>query len=299
MGPPVQLIHHGANRGRDLPQNSLGALRRCLQAGARIVEIDIIALADGEFVLLHDATLEDATTGRGRVARHTSAELAGLRLLWRGRPSEEPIGLLADALELLTAYPDTAELQLDLKADDPLPVPLLARLAAQLRPVRERVRVTSGADWALARLRALDPDLPVGFDPGWYLDHRPGPYDPPEPPFSIGAFGYYDDHPLAHARWGSPAEYLAVRAECLLRQAPTGSRVWYLHGRLLERSLADGFDWIAWLHRHGIEVDVWTLDVDGPGHLQGARRLVGLGVDRITTNDAPALAARLGVPATY
>ena len=97
-GEPVTLIHHGANRGRLFPQNSLGALRHCLRAGARVVEVDITPTADGEFALLHDARLEGATTGSGRVAAHSSADLAALRLLWRGRPSTEPVGLLADAL---------------------------------------------------------------------------------------------------------------------------------------------------------------------------------------------------------
>ncbi len=299
MQPPVLLIHHGGNRGRDLPQNSLAALERCLRAGARVVEVDITPTADGEFALLHDAVLDGSTTGRGRAIEHASADLAGLRLLWKGRPSEEPIGLLGQALDLLAAYPEAAELQLDLKADEPLPTPLLARLAAQVRPLRERVRLTSCADWALGRLRELDADLPLGFDPGWYIDYRPEPYDPPEPPLRTGAYGYLDDHPQALKRWGTTPDYLTLRAECLLRQAPARAGVWYLHGRLVEQSLRDGFDWIAWLHDHGIEADVWTLDAETPGHVEGARLLAGLGVDRITTNDPPALAAALGTPAVY
>ncbi len=299
MPREVLLIHHGANRGRLLPQNSLGALRHCLEAGARVVEMDIRPLADGEFALLHDGELAHSTTGTGRVADRTSAELAGLRYLWQGEPSREPVGLLSQALELLAAHPHTAELQLDLKPDDPLPVRVLRHLAAQLAPLRDRVRVTTGADWALGRLRALDSALPLGFDPGWYLDYRPRPYEPPEPPLRLGAHGYYDDHPLALSRRGSTADYLTLRAECLWRQAPAGTAVWYLHGRLVERSLDDGFDWVAWLHARGVAVDVWTLDAENPGHLEGARHLAALGVDRITTNDAPALADRLGVPAAF
>jgi len=292
-GEPVTLIHHGANRGRLFPQNSLGALRHCLRAGARVVEVDITPTADGEFALLHDCRLEGATTGCGRVAAQRAADLASLRLLWRGRPSAERVALLGDALALLAEHPATVELQLDLKPEEPLPVSLLERLAAQLAPLRERVRVTSGADWALDRLHALDPDLPLGFDPGWHLDERPEAYEPPEPPLHIGAYGYWDEHPLAREVWGPPAEYLAARAECLWRQAPYAG-VWYLHGRLVERSLADGFDWIAWLHARGAEVDVWTLDPEHAGHVEGARQLVALGVDRLTTNDAPALAEALG-----
>lgn len=290
---PVLLIHHGANRGRLYPQNSLGGLRHCLRAGARVVEVDITPTADGAFAVLHDYLLDHTTTGSGRVAAHTAEELRGLCLLWHGQASSERVALLEDALALLAEQPATAELQLDLKPDEPLPTPLLGRLADTLAPLRERVRVTTGADWALGRLHALDPHLPLGFDPGWYLDARPEPYEPPEPPFSLGAYGYYDEHPLARHVWGTPAEYLEARAECLWRQAPYAG-VWYLHGRLVERSLDDGFDWIAWLHARGVEVDVWTLDPEHADHVEGARRLVDLGADRLTTNDAPALAQALG-----
>ena len=146
------------------------------------------------------------------------------------------------------------------------------------------------ADWASASTRWTR--TPLGFDPGWYLDERPEPYEPPSAP-PRRCLWVLGRAPLARTVWGPPAEYLAARAECLWRQAPYAG-VWYLHGRLVERSLADGFDWIAWLHARGAEVDVWTLDVEHAGHFEGARRLVALGVDRLTTNDAPALAEALG-----
>jgi hypothetical protein len=41
-------------------------------------------------------------------------------------------------------------------------------------------------------------------------------------------------------------------------------------------------------------VDAWTLDPDRPGHVATARRLIAAGIDRITTNNAPALARALG-----
>ncbi len=49
-----------AHRGiwRDAPENSLLAIERAMSAGADGVEIDVKRTADGEFVLLHDDTLE-------------------------------------------------------------------------------------------------------------------------------------------------------------------------------------------------------------------------------------------------
>ncbi len=62
----------------------------------------------------------------------------------------------------------------------------------------------------------------------------------------------------------------------------------------MAHSFNDGFDWIAYLHDRGYQVDAWTLDPDRQEHTALARRLVDEGIDRITTNDAPGLAKILG-----
>jgi glycerophosphoryl diester phosphodiesterase len=118
------------------------------------------------------------------------------------------------------------------------------------------------------------------------------------PPFRHGAYGYWDDHPLASQRWGSAAEYLAARAEALLAQVPAGM-IWYIHAWLLDKAFDDGFDWIAYLHAQNCPVDAWTLDARQPEHVALARRLISLGVDRITSDNASALAQVLGVGAMY
>jgi hypothetical protein len=186
---------------------------------------------------------------------------------------------------------------------------ILNRLLQMVASVKRKVRVTSVADWALRRLRALDADLELGFDPLLYLEAEepdeellvdsdpslPNKVEEPAepvPPFRMGAYGYWDDHPLATRRWGTLAEYLAARAEALLAQVPPNG-AWYIRASLLSRVLDDGFDWIAYLHARSALVDAWTLDVDKTGHLELARRLVSAGVDRITTNNAPRLAAAL------
>lgn len=291
---PVLLIHHSANRGRRHPPGSLAGLQACLQAGARAIELDLSLTADGDFALLHGPRLEEETTGSGPIGESTAAAIAGLSHVWQGRDTGIAVGLLDDALALLGRYPQTEELQLDLKPYGPPRPRALARLVERLQPVKHRVRVTSGADWLVRHLRALDVDLPLGFDPLLYLDlagedggERGGP------PFRQGAYGYLDEHPLASRTWGTAAEYLAARAEALWVQAPSGV-AWYIRGRLLARALDDGFDWIADLHARSAEVDAWTLDAEDPQALALAQRLVAQGVDRITTNDAPALGRALG-----
>ncbi|MCL7454994.1 MAG: hypothetical protein M8467_18315 [Anaerolineae bacterium] len=295
----VLLIHHSASRGRQHPPCSLPGLRDCLEARARAVELDLSVTADDDFALLHGPLLEGRTTGSGPVERLTAAEIAALSHVWQGRDTNISVGLLGDALALLEQYPETGELQLDLKPYGPPRQAALADLVDRLQPLKQRVRVTSGADWLVRQLHSLDPDLPLGFDPLLYLDlatEEDG--DRGAPPFRRAAYGYLDDHPLASRRWGTTAEYLAARAEALWAQAPPGA-VWYIRGWLLARALDEGFDWIADLHRRGVEVDAWTLDPDRPEALALARRLVAQGVDRITTNDAPALGRALGDVAVW
>ncbi|MGB8980616.1 MAG: glycerophosphodiester phosphodiesterase family protein [Anaerolineales bacterium] len=293
------LIHHMANRDHRHPPGTLPALRACLEAGARAVEVDISLLADNQFALLHGPLLERETNGSGPIRAFTAEQVRELRHVHAGQVTSVPIGFLPEALELLGQFPSTLELQLDLKPDVYSADEVLAPLAASLQLLKERVRVTSPSDWALRRLHAFDPELLLGFDPLLYLEADFGQkHEPGIPPFRQGAYGYWDDHPLASRRWGTPAEYLAARAEALSAQVPAGM-IWYIHGGLLGKALDDGFDWIAYLHLHGSQVDAWTLDAHRPEHVALTRRLIAQGIDRITTNSAPALAQALGVTATY
>jgi len=294
----VILIHHAARRGRRHPPSSLSGLRDCLAAGAQCIEVDLTPLADGDFALLHDARLEAATNGVGPVAAATAEQVQALRHRRRGRLTDEPVGLLSQVVEIIAGYADPpasrqpVELQLDLKPHVALTDAVLANLACLVAPVRGQVRVSSVDDRALRRLAALDPALPLGFDPMRYLDvdlaRKPGAV---ESPACVGDYGYRDDHPLAADQWGRPADYLALRADGLWKQMPAA--VWYVRGLLLARMLADGFDWIAFLHSRGAQAAAWTLDPDQPHQLHLARLLVAAGVDRITTNDAPAMAVAL------
>jgi len=295
----ILLVHHMANRDHSQPAGSLPALQACLDAGARVVEIDISLLADGQFALLHGPMLERQTTGLGPIAACNSEQVQELCHVREGRATGVRVAVLPQAIDLLRQYPDVLELQLDLKPDVYHREAVLSRLMADLEPVKDRVRVTSPSDWALRRLRALDPELALGFDPLLYLARDDGQeHDPGVPPFRRGAYGYWDDHPLASRRWGPAADYMAARAEALCAQAPTGV-IWYIDGRLQGRALDDGFDWIAYLHARGNKVDAWTLDAHRPEQLALAQRLAAGGVDRITTNNAPALAQVLGFNAWY
>jgi len=71
---PRLCAHRGA--GKLAPENTLAALRLGLSYGYRMAEVDVRLSADGIGFLLHDATLDRTTNGRGRADALTFGNLA-------------------------------------------------------------------------------------------------------------------------------------------------------------------------------------------------------------------------------
>ena len=76
---PIIFAHRGASV--HAPENTLEAFQLAFQQGADGIELDVKLSADGEVVVIHDATVERTTDGHGRVA---SLPLASLRTLDAG-----------------------------------------------------------------------------------------------------------------------------------------------------------------------------------------------------------------------
>lgn len=74
---PVGIAcHRGA--GRYAPENSLAAIRKAASLGADYIEIDIRTTRDGQFVLMHDGSLNRTTNGTGPVRDQTAAAIGKL-----------------------------------------------------------------------------------------------------------------------------------------------------------------------------------------------------------------------------
>ncbi|KJF70969.1 glycerophosphodiester phosphodiesterase family protein [Agrobacterium arsenijevicii] len=108
-----------AHRGiwSDAPENSLLSIRRAIEAGYDVVEIDIRRTADGEFVLLHDDTLERMTEVDKQPEQMTLEELTSLPLRNRdggpGNPvTDEKLPSLREVFELTR---DRIFIHLDIK----------------------------------------------------------------------------------------------------------------------------------------------------------------------------------------
>lgn len=76
-GPfPLVIGHRGASA--DAPENTLAAFALALEQGAQGVELDVRLSADGNVVVIHDATVDRTTDGSGRVSRLNAAHLRRL-----------------------------------------------------------------------------------------------------------------------------------------------------------------------------------------------------------------------------
>lgn len=60
------------------PENTLPSFRKAFDDGAGFVELDVRGTKDGEVVVIHDATLNRTTNGRGPVNQRTLQELKAL-----------------------------------------------------------------------------------------------------------------------------------------------------------------------------------------------------------------------------
>lgn len=79
-------------------ENSREVVRRVIELGAEVVEIDVQKSRDGVLVVLHDSWLDRTTTCTGRLAEKTMAELAGCRLKIEGsgKVTDETMPTLRD-----------------------------------------------------------------------------------------------------------------------------------------------------------------------------------------------------------
>ncbi len=82
---PIVIAHRGDWRSGT--ENSLRAIRRCIDMGVDIVELDIAMTRDSVLVLMHDDTIDRTTTGSGRVSDYTLEQLKEFNL-------RSPIGVV-------------------------------------------------------------------------------------------------------------------------------------------------------------------------------------------------------------
>lgn len=73
---PLIIAHRGASR--DAPENTITAFALAVEQGADGIELDVRLSADGVPVVMHDASVERTTNGRGAVSKLTVEQLQQL-----------------------------------------------------------------------------------------------------------------------------------------------------------------------------------------------------------------------------
>jgi glycerophosphoryl diester phosphodiesterase len=92
FGATVAVAHRGAH-GEDRPENSLSAVERTVEIGARAVEFDVVPLPDGRLAVSHDPYEEGipAPPEVGPFLRVVASSELLLNLDWKGCGGEERV----------------------------------------------------------------------------------------------------------------------------------------------------------------------------------------------------------------
>jgi glycerophosphoryl diester phosphodiesterase len=252
-GEKPRIIGHRGAAGL-APENTLPSFQRAFEEGAQFVELDVRSSKDGEVVIIHDATVNRTTDGRGRVHRHTLKELkaldagywfskdGGRSYPYRGKEIEIPtLGELFGALpqaraiiEIKQAHPPIVKKVLEIVRQEGKEEQVL--LATEKDQIMKEIR---------REIRAGELPIATGFSYGevaafmaWLAGGKKDPYAPPGQAFQI------------------PCEYIGMTL-------------------VSERTLMAA-------HELGIEMFVWTVNDTAE-----MARLVALGADGIIT-DFPA-----------
>jgi len=86
---------------RTFPENSLPAIRSAIDKGVDIIEIDLKMTSDSMLILMHDASIDRTTTGRGRVCDITFDSICKVSLrAGQGAPTHWKVPTLEEALLL-------------------------------------------------------------------------------------------------------------------------------------------------------------------------------------------------------
>lgn len=138
------------------PENTLAAFRNAAALGVAQIEFDVRATADDELVVIHDATVDRTTDGRGKVARLTLDELRRLDAgSWK---APEFAGERVPTLdETLDALPRDVWINLQIKKDDR--APRIADRAVSAVAQRQRLHqvIFACGNAAARRVRDLEP----------------------------------------------------------------------------------------------------------------------------------------------
>jgi glycerophosphoryl diester phosphodiesterase len=161
MGAELPVSRHAftviAHRGdhSHAHENTLTSIENAIRAGADYVELDVRRTVDGQYVLMHDGTVDRMTDGHGPVSKLTLQQLQSFHVRDRRRP-QIPEDHIPTFNEALSAIKGRVNLYLDFKEGDRREVTKAIREAG----VTNQVLVYDGIE-AVAEWRRVAPELPL------------------------------------------------------------------------------------------------------------------------------------------
>ncbi|MFH0243272.1 glycerophosphodiester phosphodiesterase [Streptomyces sp. HK10] len=246
---PISVVaHRGASE--DAPEHTLAAYRRAVEDGADALECDVRLTADGHLVCVHDRRVNRTSNGRGAVSSLELAELAELDFgSWKGRLSDEE-------------SPETESREHTSVLTLERLLRLVEEQASAGRRVELAIETKHPTRWAgqvedelLRVLARHDPGIPV----------------------RVMSFSARSLHRIRAAAPWLPTVYLMQFLLPRHRDGRLPPGVWIAGPSI--RILRNHPEYVAWAHRAGHRVHVWT--VDDPADVELCALL---GVDAIITN---------------
>jgi glycerophosphoryl diester phosphodiesterase len=166
----------GGHRGSSAlaPENTYAAFERAVADGAQYVETDIRRTADGQLVLMHDATLDRTTDGHGPVAEAALADVTALDAGgWFGEGfSGQPVPEFPALMRWIEEHTSMGA-ALEVKAGG---TGAEVASVAWASPARDRLAIYAFDAREIQAAKAVAPDLPCVLllylkdDPGEVLD---------------------------------------------------------------------------------------------------------------------------------
>lgn len=160
----IRIAHRGASGSA--PENTLAAFKKAIEIGVDAVELDLHGTADGEIVVIHDATLNRTTNLQGQINQATleTIKRADAGAWFDADFTGEQVPTLTEALkcissgEVLCKRAPIAVLEIK----DPL---IGETVVAKIREANmlEMVVIISFHASVLQNVRAVEPRIPTGW----------------------------------------------------------------------------------------------------------------------------------------
>ena len=151
------IAHRGASAAA--PENTLAAFRLAADLGADGIELDVRGTADGQLVVLHDASVNRTTDGTGRVAALTLDQLRRVDAGKKFGPSfrGERIPLLSQVFEVVAGRL-LVDVEIKAAGVEAALLDLIRRMS-----MADSVLISSFDSKVVGRMRDMAPEIPVGL----------------------------------------------------------------------------------------------------------------------------------------